>query len=144
MAKRTIKINIKLPKGVIATRELTAKATKAANDAVAEASGALVEAQKLVDFMAKSGVRITVEEILTRKKGKASPSKKTARKATRKAAAKGKRTRVVLNDAKKQALLAELKDGAKATATAKKYGVSNATVMKMKREAGLTKPRKKA
>jgi len=144
MAKRTIKINIKLPKGVIATRELTAKATKAANEAVAEAANVLVEAQKLVDVMAKSGVRITVEEILSRKKGKATTSKKTARKGARKTATKGKRKRVILSDAKKQALLGELKDGAKAVAMAKKYGVSNATVMNMKRDAGLTKPRKKA
>jgi hypothetical protein len=134
MAKRTIKITIKLPRGVSATSDLVARATKAANDVVAESASELVEAEKLANLMAKSGVKITIDEILSRKKG-GGARKKAAKKTV------NSRKRVVLNDAKKKALVADLKAGAKATEAAKKYGVSHATAMNLKRAAGLTKPR---
>ncbi len=137
MAKRTVKITIKLPRGVTATSDLVARATKAANDVVAESASELAAAQKLVDIMSKNGVKITLEEILSRKgKPGRAPTKAAAPKA-----ASSSRKRVVLSDARKKALVAELKGGAKATEMAKKYGVSHATVMNLKRSAGLTKPR---
>ena len=136
MAKRTIKLNIKLPSGVQATPQLEAKVTAAANAVVEAESGDYLEAQKLAKELAGKGITISAEELLKRKASKSSSGtkKKTAKKATRK--------RTVLTDAKKKALVAEIKKGAKPPALAAKYGVSTATVMNIKAAAGLTKKRK--
>lgn len=134
MAKRTIKINIKLPAGVTANKELVTKATKAANDAVSDAVSDLVEAQKLARNLAAQGIQISAEELMQRKSGK--PGRKaSARK-------KGTRKRVVLSDMKRKNLLTDLKAGMKIQDAEKKYGVSGATVMNIKAKAGLTKKRK--
>lgn len=134
MAKRTIKINIKLPAGVTANKELVTKATKAANDAVSDAVSDLVEAQKLARNLAAQGIQISAEELMQRKSGK--PGRKArARK-------KGTRKRVVLSDMKRKNLLTDLKAGMKIQDAEKKYGVSSATVMNIKAKAGLTKKRK--
>lgn len=134
MAKRTIKINIKLPTGVTANSELVAKATKAANDAVSDAVSDLVEAQELAKSLASKGISISPEELMRRKSGK-SASKTAAKKA-------GTRKRVVLSEAKRKSLLADLKADMKIKDAEKKYGVSGATVMNIKTKAGLTKKRK--
>ncbi len=136
MAKRTIKINIKLPTGVDATSELEAKAAAAAKAVVDAQAGAYIEAQKLAKELSAKGIKITADELIKRKTaGKRTTSKKTAtKKATRK--------RVVLTDAKRKSLITEIKGGAKTPALAAKYGVSTATVMNVKASAGLTKKRK--
>lgn len=135
MAKRTIKINLKLPTGVVATKELEAKATQAAQDAIASSVQELAEAQKLVKELASKGIQISATELLSRKTGK----RKTV---TSQVGTKTTRKRVVLSDAKKAALIADLKAGAKVAASAEKYGISTATVMNLKTAAGLTKKRK--
>lgn len=140
MAKRTIKINIKLPAGIIATPELIKKVTKAAEEAVDASTSDLIEAQKLAKELVKKGVQITAEEILARK---SVTRKKTGSKASKKTSAAAPRKRVVLEPAQRKALIAELKSGAKIAAAAKKYGISTATVMNIKTSAGLTKARKK-
>lgn len=133
MAKRTIKINIKLPTGVTATKELEAKAAKAANKAVSEALSDFVETQKLAETLAAQGIQISAEELMTRKVGK--PARKSAAKKA------GARKRVVLTDAKRQSLIEDLKADMKIKEAAQKYGVSGATVMNIKTDAGLTKKR---
>lgn len=134
MAKRTIKINIKLPTGVTANEELVAKATKAANEAVSDAVGDLAEAQNLAKSLAAKGIQISAEELMQRKSGKAGPKAAAKKKGTRK--------RVVLSDAKRKNLIADLKADMKIKDAEKKYGVSGATVMNIKTQAGLTKKRK--
>lgn len=141
MAKRTIKINLKLPAGVAATKELTDKVTAAAQTVIDAAVGEVAEAQKLAKELKARGVTITAEELLNRmepKKGRGRPAKK-ANAATK---TTGARKRVVLSPAQRKALIAELKAGAKISAAAKSYGISTATVMNIKTAAGLTKKRK--
>ena len=137
MAKRTIKINIKLPAGVVATKELTTKATAAAQAVVESVSVELVEAQKLAKELAAKGLNFTAEELMSRKKKGRGRAKTTTAKA-----ASGVRTRTVLSDEQRQQVAEDLKAGAKIAATAEKYGVSTATVMNIKTDAGLTKTRK--
>jgi Mor family transcriptional regulator len=137
MAKRTIKINIKLPAGVTATPALEAKANAAALTAIKSATKDMAALQKIAKELSSKGIEITPEELLARKKGssaakKSAPSKKVA---TRK--------RVVLTPAQKKALIVDLKAGSKTAALVKKYGVSVATIMNVKAAAKLTKRRKK-
>lgn len=134
MAKRTIKINIKLPAGITANKELIATATKAANDAVSGAIGDLVEAKKLAAELATKGIQISAEELISRRTAKAA-SGASAQKS-------GPRKRVVLSEAKRKELITDLKAGATVKDAAKKYGVSIGTVMSIKTQAGLTKKRK--
>ena len=134
MAKRTIKINIKLPAGVSASKELEAVASKVANDAVAAALSDLVETQKLAKQLAAQGIRISAEELMSRKTGKAAP--KAVGKKT------GTRKRVVLSDSACEKLIADLKSGLKIREAAEKYGVSGATISSMKTKFGLTKKQK--
>lgn len=138
MAKRTIKINIKLPTGVIASSQLEAKATAAAKAVIDAESGAYVEALNLSKQLAAKGIQISAEELLKRKQKStrktAATAKGTAKKVVRK--------RVVLSDAKRKAMITEMKNGAKTAVLSKKYDVSTATVMNIKSAAGLTKKRK--
>lgn len=138
MAKRTIKINIKLPTGVIASSQLEAKATAAAKAVIDAESGAYVEALNLSRQLAAKGIQISAEELLKRKQKStrktAATAKGTAKKVVRK--------RVVLSDAKRKAMITEMKNGAKTAVLSKKYDVSTATVMNIKSAAGLTKKRK--
>jgi Mor family transcriptional regulator len=131
MAKRTIKITIKLPIGVTASQELEAKATKAANNAVAGALTDLVETQKLVRTLAAQGIQMTAEELMSRKVGR--PARKSIAKKT------GVRKRVVLSDSARNKMIEDLKEGMKIREAAKKYGVSGATVSSIKTKSGLTK-----
>lgn len=136
MAKRTIKINIKLPAGISASKELTDKATKAASDAVSEAIADLVETQKLSDSLAAKGIQISAEELMKHKVGE--PGRKPAVKKEK----AGTRKRVVLSDTKRKNLIADLKAGMKIKDAEKKYGISGATVSNVKTKTGLTKKRK--
>ncbi|MGB0290831.1 MAG: hypothetical protein ACPGC0_06540, partial [Opitutales bacterium] len=68
MAKRTIKINIKLPTGITATSELEAKATAAANDAVKTAVKDMLALQKISKDLSSKGFAITAQELLARRK----------------------------------------------------------------------------
>jgi len=148
MAKRTIKINIKLPNGVAATKELTDAASNAAKSVIDSTVNQLAEAQKLAKDLAKKGIEITPEELMQRKKSDgrrvAKKASKTAAKkaAAKKSANKGSRKRVVLSDAQRAKLTEDLKGDMKIAEAAKKYGVSTATVMNVKTSAGLTKPKK--
>lgn len=136
MAKRNIKINIKLPAGIVATKELVDQATNAAKNVVDAGLQDLIEASALAKELAKKGIQISAEELLERRstKKKTAPTKRTA-------SSKGKRTRVVLDQAQKKALISDLKAGAKVAEAAAKYGVSTATIMNIKKAAGLTKKR---
>lgn len=135
MAKRTIKINLKLPTGVTATKELEAKATQAAKDAIASSVQELAEAQQLAKELSKKGIQISATELLSRKSSKPkSAPRQTGTKTTRK--------RVVLSAAQKTSLISDLEAGAKVAETAEKFGISTATVMNLKTAAGLTKKRK--
>lgn len=132
MAKRTIKISIKLPSGLTANKELEDKATQAANAAVAEALEDLIETQKLADQLATQGIQISAEELISRKvrnKG----AKSVAKRST------GPRKRVVLSDSARGKLIEDLKTGMKIREAAEKYGISTATVSGIKTKAGLTK-----
>ena len=136
---KTIKINIKLPKGVTATAALVNAATKAANEAVNAGLGDYKEALAISKELAKKGISMTADEVLQRR-GKKRATKSAA--AAKSGSGTG-RKRVVLTDAQKKAAVAELKKGAKTAAVSKKFGVSSATVMNIKRAAGLTKARGK-
>ena len=141
MAKRTIKINIKLPAGIAATKELTDKTSAAAQSVIDAAVGELAEAQKLSKELKARGVTISAEELLNHmepQKGRGRPTKKTSAKPE----AEGARKRVVLSDAQRKALIAELKAGATVAAAAESYGISTATVMNIKKAAGIVKKRK--
>ncbi|MFW6217773.1 MAG: hypothetical protein ACOC4K_02140 [Verrucomicrobiota bacterium] len=143
MAKRTIKINIKLPNGVTATKELVEIATNAAKSAIDSTVSELAEAQKVAEELANKGISITAEELLRRKsKDGAKRGRKKAAKRTSKKAKAGARKRVVLTDAQREAMAEDLKGDMKINEAAKKYGVSAATVMNVKTAAGLTSPRK--
>ena len=136
MAKRTIKLNIKLPAGVHATSELESKALAAAKAVIDSEAGAYKEAQKLAKQLSAKGIQITAEELILRKaSGKRSVSKKTSGN-------KSVRKRIVLSAAKRKSLVADIKKGEKTPALSTKYGVSTATVMNIKAAAGLTKKRK--
>lgn len=137
MAKRTIKINIKLPAGVTASPALEAKANAAALAAIKSATKDMVALQKIAKDLSSKGIAITAQELLARKKGS------SAKKAPAKAKKGLTRKRVVLTAAQKKAMVAELKSGAKTAAMVKKYGVYIATVMNIKAAAKLTKKRKK-
>ncbi|MGC6455764.1 MAG: hypothetical protein ACON39_05970 [Coraliomargaritaceae bacterium] len=136
MAKRTIKLNIKLPAGVHATSKLEAKALAAAKAVIESEASVYQEAQKLAKQLSAKGIQITAEELIMRKtSGKRSASKKASGK-------KAVRKRVVLSEAKRKTLISDIKKGEKTPALAAKYGVSTATVMNIKAAAGLTKKRK--
>ncbi|MFT4902057.1 MAG: hypothetical protein ACI81V_001340 [Lentimonas sp.] len=140
MAKRTIKINLKLPTGVFATAELEAKATQAAEEAIASSVQELAEAQKLANELASKGIQITATELLSRK----TPNKYSElRTSTSYATQSTTRKRVVLDHTQKAALIEDLRAGEKVAAAAHKYNVSTATVMNIKGAAGLTKIRTK-
>ena len=135
MAKRTIKINIKLPTGVSPTYSLINKATEAAKKVVDSASSDIIEAQKIVKDMSRRGIHMTVDEVLERKseskRGRGAPKK----------AARGSRKRIVLTDEQRQALAEDLRKGMKIKDAQSKYGVSQATVTNIKSAEGLTKKR---
>ena len=67
MAKRTIKLNIKLPAGITATPELEAKANAAANAAIKTAVKDMV-ALKRSQAIYQKGIDITAQELLARRK----------------------------------------------------------------------------
>lgn len=164
MAKRTIKISIKLPAGITSSKELEDKAAKAANDAVTNALSDLVETQKLAKKLASQGIQISAEELMSRKVERVGKVEKVERvervgkvgkveragkagkvgSSGRKVAAKktGARKRVVLSDAERKKMAADLDADMKIKEAAKKYGVSSATVMNVKTKAGLTNKRK--
>lgn len=142
MAKRTIKINIKLPTGVTATDELVKEATKAAKAVVDSLSGELAQAQKMARELAKQGFTVSADELLKSKSGKSGKGGKGPKAAVKTPRKKSARTRVVLSDAQKAALADDLKKGMKINQAAGKYGVSPATVMNIKTAAGLTRKNK--
>ena len=137
MAKRTIKLNIKLPAGITATPELEAKANAAANAAIKTAVKDMVALKKIASDLSKKGIDITAQELLARRK------QAKGKKAITKSAKKTTRKRIVLTPAQKKSLVADLKKGTKTADVVKKYGVSIATVMNIKAAAKLTKKRKK-
>jgi len=138
MAKRTIKINIKLPTGVTASDDLVEKATEAANRVISQSVGEFIEAQKIVKELKKKGIHMDVEEVLARKTDTYSGPQAVGKKAVK---TTGARKRVVLNNAQRKSLIKDLKAGAKIVESAEKYGVSTATVMNIKTSANLTKKR---
>ena len=137
MAKRTIKLNIKLPAGVHATSELESKALAAAKAVIHSEAGVYQEAQKLAKQLSAKGIQIIAEELIQRK-----TSGKSAKGSKKTPAKKAVRKRVVLTDAKRKSLISDIKKGEKTPSLAAKYGVSTATVMNIKAAAGLTKKRK--
>lgn len=149
MAKRNIKITIKLPAGVVATKELSDLAKQAAEAAIESTVAELAEAQKLASELAEKGYNITAEEILTRRSAK--PAKRTAKKAPKakkkakktasKKKANGTRKRIVLNEDQRAELSNDLAGGMKIAEASAKYGISTATVMNHKKAAGLIKSR---
>lgn len=130
MAKRTIKLNIKLPAGINASEELEIIARDAANAAIAEAVREFVEVQKLAKNLSAQGIIISAEELLSKKiKG---PKINLGRTST------GRRRRVVLSDTKRENVLADLDKGMKTAEAARKYGVSIATISNIRRRSGHT------
>ena len=139
MPKRTIKITLKLPTGILASKELEQITTQAAQVALAAAIAELTEAQKLADELASKGIHITAAELLTLKTSKRGAKSSTMALKSNTATT---RKRVVLSENQKADLVEDLKLGAKVAVAANKYGVSTATVMNLKSAAGLTKHRK--
>jgi hypothetical protein len=135
MAKRTIKINIKLPVGVTATEELVKEATKAAKTVVDALSSDLAQAQKTARELAKQGFKVTAQDLLKSKTAKKAATAAKPKPAGKKSA----RTRIILTDGQKAAMAEELKKGMKLGAAAAKYGVSVATAMNVKKAAGLVR-----
>lgn len=135
MAKRTIKLNLKLPSGIVATKALTDKVTAAAQAVIDSESSELLEAQQLAEELSSKGIKISATELLSRKR----PAR-SAKRAT-KSSTGSVRKRVTLSEAQRAELVEELKGGIKIAAAAEKYGVSTATVMNIKTAAGLTKKR---
>jgi len=144
MAKRTIKLNLKLPSGVTATPELEQKVTDAAKKAIDDSIGEYSEAQRIAKQFAAKGVDISPEEVMQRRKsGGHSVKKKSARKGAKKGAKKkSARKRVTLSQDQKNQMVEDLKGGMTGSAAARKYGVSQTTVMNVKRGAGMTQSRK--
>jgi hypothetical protein len=149
--KRTIKLNIKLPKGLYATSEMEAKVIEAANNAIKSFASGIEAARTAAADLQKKGFVISAEELLARRTGGRKPIATKAAKATKAtksvkatpAAAKKTRKRVVLSSKQKDEIAAALKAGkATANALAKQYGCSTATINLLKKERGLTKPRK--
>lgn len=138
--KRTIKLNIKLPKGVYATPEMEAKVIDAALSAIKSFASGIEAARTAAAELQKKGFAITAEELLASRTGR---KVKTATKTAAKPAASKTRKRVVLSPKQKDEIVEALKSGkATANALAKKYGCSPATINLLKKERGLTKPRK--
>jgi hypothetical protein len=119
--KRTIKLNIKLPAGVPATKVLTDKVISAAQAVIDLEAGEIAEARRLAKDLNARGVKITAEELLSRmtsKKGRGRPAKTVARSSV----SKGTRKRVVLSEAQRKTLISQLKAGAKIGEVARSYG----------------------
>lgn len=137
MPKRTIKINLRLPSGLTATKDLVDRATKAAKDVVDESHNNLASAKKIADDLARQGIKMSPQEVLERKMGSGSGgARKRRRSAVRSGASK---RRGKLTPEARQALIDDLKQGAKINEAAKKHGVSSATVTNVKSAAGLTR-----
>ncbi len=142
MPKRVIKVNVKLPKGFVATPEIEARVQAAANGAIEDLAAQLKAAEKIVADLEKKGIAISVEEILERQRQGGTSKTPAAKKVTSKSKkASGRRSRTVLSDEQKQALITDLKAGLITRVVAEKYGVSTATVANIKTSAGLTKKR---
>jgi hypothetical protein len=135
MAKRTIKLNIKLPSGIVATALLESKVKAAATAVIKSAVNELATFEKLAKELSAKGISITPQELLARSQ-KGTLTNGTQQKA-------GLRKRIVLTPAQRRSLIADLKKGVKTAAIVKKYGISIATVMNIKKASGLTKKRKK-
>jgi hypothetical protein len=142
--KRTIKLNIKLPKGVYATPEMEAKVIDAALGAIKSFASGIEAARTAAAELQKKGFAITAEELLARRAGrKVQSALSTKAKSVANKAPKA-RKRVVLSAKQKDEIADALKNGkATANALAKKYGCSPATINLLKKERGLTKSRKK-
>jgi hypothetical protein len=136
--KRTIKLNIKLPKGVYSAPEMEAKIIAAANTAIKSFASGIEAARTAAADLQKKGFSISAEELLARRavrKPIASKAPASSKPKTRK--------RVVLSSKQKDEIAAALKAGkATASAIAKQYGCSTATINLLKKERGLTKSRK--
>jgi hypothetical protein len=138
--KRTIKLIIKLPKGVFATPEMEAKAIDAANSAIKSFTSNIQAARNTAAELLKKGFLISAEELLARRtidKSKTAKSKATIGNN------KTIRKRVVLSNQQKDEITEALQNGATANSLATKYGCSSATIHLLKKERGLTKSRDK-
>ncbi|MCH7227540.1 hypothetical protein [Haloferula sp. A504] len=122
----THELTIQFPTGLEPGEELLQIAREGAERALREAA----DLQAKVRDLQELGIDITLAELLRKRRG-ASP--KAASSATR-------RTR--LTPAEKDEILAALKSGTPATALAERHGRSLGTIMNLKRQAGLTRPRR--
>lgn len=125
MANKSIKLTVKAPRGLKSNDPIVAKATKAAQAVIDEAS----DLTETVKALQAKGINMTISDLLSLR----NTSGKKASVST------GKRT--VLTAAQKKQVEARLKSGSTAAAVASEFGVSTATVNNIKRSAGLTKPR---
>lgn len=119
---------------------MEAKVIDAALSAIKSFASGIEAARTAAAELQKKGFAITAEELLASRTGH---KVKTATKTAAKPAASKTRKRVVLSPKQKDEIAEALKSGkATANALAKKYGCSPATINLLKKERGLTKPRK--
>lgn len=119
-------LTIQFPPGLDASDELLQIAREAAEAALREVTGLQAKVKELQDL----GIDISLAELLRKRKGATKP------------AAPAGTTRTRLTPAEKEEILAALRSGAPATELAERHGRSLGTIMNLKRQAGLTRPRK--
>ena len=128
---QTHELSIRFPAGLEPADELLAIAREAAEQALRDAAGLQVK----VDELRQLGIEITLAELLRKRRGPA-----TSATATPSASPAARRAR--LSAATKEEILAALQAGAAATELARQHGCALGTIMNLKRQASLTRPRK--
>lgn len=122
-------LTIRCPEGLELNEELLQIAREAAESALRDIAGLQAKVKELQDL----GIQITLAELLRKRRGPAAgvssdgPSPRRAR----------------LSAAAKEEILAAFKTGTAATELAKRHGCALGSIMNLKRQAGLTRPRKR-
>lgn len=130
---RSINFTIEIPANLEPSDALLDQARAAASAVFDE----LVALQALADQLKGQGIEITAEELLARKSGEAGSI--NLLKGTGRKRSSGSRTR--LTEEQKGEIVEKLKAGSTLNDVANAYGCSTATVMKIKKDAGLAKSR---
>ncbi|MGJ3242238.1 MAG: hypothetical protein ACFE0O_04675 [Opitutales bacterium] len=129
----SINLTIEIPANLQPSDALIDQAKAAASSVFDE----LVALQGLAEQLKNQGIEITAEELLARKSGDAGSVNLLMGRGKKRAS--GSRTR--LTDEQKGEIVEKLKAGSTLNDIANAYGCSTATVMKIKKDAGLAKTR---
>lgn len=130
--KKTIHFTIEIPAALDPSEVLLNKAREAAEAVF----GDLVAMQEVSDQLAAQGITISAEELLARKLGGAAG---TAGSGVGGSSGGSKRKRLTAQE--QEQIVEKLKAGATLAEAAAAFGCSTATVMALKKKAGLVAPR---